>query len=85
MSQALNLFGIMMAIFVPICMLVCITGYWDHKKKTNSQLGKLQKQLDGQSTEDLEKELHTLKERIAVLERIVTDRNYDLERKIGNL
>jgi hypothetical protein len=30
-------------------------------------------------------EVAELKERIVVLESIVTDRSYDLERKIGNL
>lgn len=41
--------------------------------------------MDRQSTEDLEKQVRELKERVVVLESIVTDRSYDLERKIGNL
>ena len=41
--------------------------------------------MDQNSTADLEKEIAELKERIVVLESIVTDRNYDLDRKISNL
>lgn len=85
MGEALELFGIMMAIFVPISMLVFVNRYWDYKKKTSAELGKLQQQMDSQSTEALEKQVRDLKERVVVLESIVTDRSYDLERKIGSL
>jgi len=85
MSGALELFGIMMAIFLPISMLVFVNQYWDYKNKTSSRLGKLQQQIEQQSTEELKQELAALKERIVVLESIVTDRRHDLEQKIGEL
>ena len=85
MGEALDLFGIMMAIFIPISMLVFVCQYWDYKKKTRAELGRLQQQVDRQSTDELEQQLRELKERVAVLESIVTDRSYELERKIGNL
>jgi len=85
MSGALELFGIMMAIFLPISMLVFVNQYWDYKNKTSSRLGKLQQQIEQQSTEELKQELAALKERVVVLESIVTDRRHDLEQKIGEL
>ena len=45
----------------------------------------MQKELDANSKVDLEKEVVELRERVVVLESIVTDRSYELERKIGNL
>lgn len=85
MYNVLQLFGVMMAIFVPICMLVFITEYFKYKRNTNTQLEELQKDLEQNSTSELEAEISELKERIIVLETIVTDRGFELERKISNL
>ncbi len=85
MSAALQIFSIMMAIFVPIGMLVFITEYFKYKRNTNTQLEELQKDLEQNSTSELEAEIAELKERIIVLETIVTDRGFELERKISNL
>ncbi len=85
MEEGIELFGIMMAIFLPIIMLVAVSSYFDSKKKAMASLDKLRKEIDAQSTEELEAEVETLKERIAVLETIVTDRGFELERKISNL
>jgi hypothetical protein len=75
----------MMAVMLPVSLLVFITEYFKYKKSTNSQLGELKKEMTRNSTKDVEKEITDLKERIIVLESIVTDRSYNLERKIGNL
>ena len=85
MEEGIELFGIMMAIFLPIIMLVAVSSYFDSKKKAMASLDKLRKEIDAQSTEELEAEVETLRERIAVLETIVTDRGFELERKISNL
>ena len=85
MNAAIQLFAIMMAVMLPVSLIVFITEYFKYKRNTNAQFGELRKELDENSTEDLQHEITDLKERIVVLESIVTDRNYDLDRKISNL
>ncbi len=85
MSSVLQLFGVMMAIFLPITMIVFVNQYFSYKRSTNAQIIKLQREMEANSTDDLEKEVAQLKERIIVLESIVTDRGFELERNISNL
>jgi len=85
MLAALQIFSIMMAVMIPVSLVVFISEYFKNKRITNAQLGELKKELHENSTDDLEKQIAELKERIVVLESIVTDRNFDLERKISNL
>jgi SOS-response transcriptional repressor LexA len=85
MQAALQIFFIMMAVMAPVILVVFISEYFKNKRTTNAQLGELKKELHENSTDDLEKQIAELKERIVVLESIVTDRSYDLERKIGSL
>jgi len=85
MNAALQLFSIMMAVMLPVSLIVFITEYFKYKKSTNAQLGDIRKEMHENSREDMEKEIAELKERIVVLESIVTDRSYNLERKISNL
>ena len=85
MYAGLQIFSIMMAIALPVSFLLFISEYFKHKRFTNAQLGELKKESNENSNDDLEKEIAELKERIVVLESIVTDRSYNLERKISNL
>jgi hypothetical protein len=85
MSDVLELFGVMMAIMIPVSLIVFITEYFKYKKNTNSQLGKLRKELDLNSTKELQDEVVSLRKRIEVLEKIVTDNSYEVERKIQSL
>ena len=85
MYAGLTLFSIMMAIILPVCLLMFISEYFKYKRSTNAQLGKLKKESNENHIEEVEKEIAELKERIVVLESIVTDRSYNLERKISNL
>lgn len=85
MNAALQIFAIMMAVMGPVIVLVFIVEYFKYKKSTNQQLRKLEKELENNSTDEIGKELTLLKERVIVLERIVTDQNYELERKIRSL
>ncbi|MCG8415065.1 MAG: hypothetical protein MI746_12670 [Pseudomonadales bacterium] len=85
MSAALQVFGIMMGVFLPIGMIVFISEYFKYKRSTNAQIGDLKKELEENSTAEMEKEIASLKERIMVLETIVTDRGFELEHKISNL
>lgn len=85
MNAVLQLFGVMMAVMLPVCMLVFITEYFKYKKSTEARLGTLRKDVEKNSTKELQDEVAKLKERIVVLERIVTDNSYEVERKIQSL
>tara|TARA_B110000967_G_scaffold191216_1_gene216653 strand:+ start:1312 stop:1569 length:258 start_codon:yes stop_codon:yes gene_type:complete len=85
MSDFLDLFGVMMAVMLPVSLIVFITEYFKYKKSTESQLGTLRKEMDLNSTKELQDEVVRLKEKIEVLERIVTDSSYEVERKTQSL
>ena len=85
MSDILELFGVMMAIMLPVSLIVFITEYFKYKKSTESRLGKLRKEMDLNSTKELQDEVVLLRERVEVLERIVTDNSYEVDRKIQSL
>ena len=85
MYAVLELFGVMMAVMLPVSLLVFITEYFKYKKSTESKLGTLRKEMDLNSTKELQDEVVRLKERVEVLERIVTDNSYEVERKIQSL
>ena len=85
MSDFLDLFGVMMAVMLPVSLIVFITEYFKYKKSTESQLGTLRKEIDLNSTKELQDEVVRLKEKIEVLERIVTDSSYEVEKKIQSL
>ena len=85
MSDVLELFGVMMAVMLPVSLIVFITEYFKYKKSTESRIGKLRKEMDLNSTQELQDEVARLRERIEVLEKIVTDNSYEVDRKIQNL
>ena len=85
MYAVLELFGVMMAVMLPVSLIVFITEYFKYKKSTEAQLGTLRKDMDLNSTKELQDEVVRLKERVVVLERIVTDNSYEVERKIQSL
>ena len=85
MGASLQLFGVMMAVMAPIILIVFISEYFKYKKATSEKLARLNKEVHENSTKELEQEVETLRERIQVLEEIVTDRRFDLDRKISGL
>ena len=85
MSDFLDLFGVMMTVMLPVSLIVFITEYFKYKKSTESQLGTLRKEIDLNLTKELQDEVVRLQERIEVLERIVTDSSYEVERKTQSL
>jgi|TARA_B110000238_G_scaffold83810_1_gene92166 hypothetical protein len=85
MSDFLDLFGVMMTVMLPVSLIVFITEYFKYKKSTESQFGTLRREIDLNSTKELQDEVVRLKEKIEVLERIVTDSSYEVERKTQSL
>lgn len=75
----------MLSIVGPGVLIVFIIQYFKYKKSTSAHLSKLEQELAKNSTAELEKDLALLKERVIVLERIVTDQSYELDRKINSL
>ena len=85
MSEAFELFAVMMAVMLPVSLIVFINQYFKYKSSVHKKLGALHDEISQQSTAELELEVAALKERIVVLERIVTDRGFELNSKISNL
>ena len=85
MEEAAKVFGVMWAVMGPIIVIVFIGNYFKYKTLMAEKMGALKNEVQNNSTVELEKEIGALKERIAVLESIVTDRSFNLERKISSL
>lgn len=69
---------------VMVIAIVSIVGgllYAAYEQHVKLQMKKQNTKVDGQ----IQQELDTLKERVAVLEKIVTDEKYDLKQKIDSL
>ena len=85
MNAVLQLAGVMLALTLPVILIIAITEYFKNKKNTNAEMTKLREQMELNSTKELKDEVAKLRERIEVLERIVTDNSYEVERKIQSL
>lgn len=85
MYEVVEVFGKLMAVMLPVSLIVFITEYFKYKRSTASQLDTLRKEMDLNSTKELQDEVVRLKERTEVLERIVTDSSFEVERKIQSL
>ncbi|MBU2099284.1 MAG: hypothetical protein KKD00_11020 [Gammaproteobacteria bacterium] len=57
-----------------IVLIVLITQYFAYRKS----MTKLNHKVTSISENEIQKELDNVRQRLAVLERIVTDKNYDL-------
>lgn len=64
-----------------IVLMVLIGSYFDYKKS----LLKIDKKMNRMEDGAVQKELENIKQRLAVLERIVTDRNYELRDELSRL
>lgn len=70
-----------MEVFVFIVLIVLITQFFDYRKSMAKLNAKVSEVNDGQ----VQKELDNIKQRLIVLERIVTDKNYDLNEEFGKI
>ena len=70
-----------MDVFIFIVAIVFIANYFSYKK----QMAKLGTKIDHVEDSATQKELDNIKQRLIVLERIVTDKNYELEKEISEL
>lgn len=70
-----------MDIFIFIVLIVLITQFFDYRKS----MAKLNVKLGEVNDSQLQKELDNVKQRLVVLERIVTDKNYELNEEFGKI
>ena len=70
-----------MDVFIFIVAIVFIANYFSYKK----EMAKLGTKVDHVEDNAMKNELDNVKQRLIVLERIVTDKNYDLNEKLSNL
>jgi hypothetical protein len=80
-----DLLLVILTLSSPILIGIFISKYFTYKSELNSQLNQLRKEIDGKNTAELQREVELLKERSEVLERIVSDEKYDLDKKISKL
>ncbi|MDO9478089.1 MAG: hypothetical protein Q8S94_03635 [Pseudohongiella sp.] len=64
-----------------IVLIVLITQYFEYRKG----MTKLDRKVSSISENEIQKELENVKQRLVVLERIVTDKNYDLNDELSKI
>jgi hypothetical protein len=64
-----------------IVLIVLITQYFGYRKS----MTKLDRKVSSISDNEIQKELDNVKQRLIVLERIVTDKNYDLNDELSKI
>jgi hypothetical protein len=62
-------------------LIVLITQYFGYRKG----MTKLDRKVSSISDNEIQKELDNVKQRLIVLERIVTDKNYDLNDELSKI
>ncbi len=70
-----------MDVFIFVVAIVLIINYFSYKK----EMAKLGTKVDHVEDNMTQKELDSIKQRLIVLERIVTDKQYDLNAQISDL
>jgi len=70
-----------MDVFLFIIAIVLIGNFFSYKK----EMAKLGTKVDHAEESATKNELDNIKQRLIVLEKIVTDKNYDLNEEISNL
>ncbi len=70
-----------MDVFIFIVAIVFIANYFSYKK----EMAKLGTKVDHVEDNATQKELENIKQRLIVLERIVTDKQYDLNSQLSDL
>lgn len=64
-----------------IVLIVLITQYFEYRKS----MTKLNHKVSSISENEIQKELDNVRQRLAVLERIVTDKSYDLNDELHKI
>lgn len=84
MRDFLTIFPIILAVSSPVLIIVFVVHYFRYRSQVAQQLGERASEMAA-SNRELEREVAKLRERVEVLEAIVTDSRHDLGRRISNL
>lgn len=81
--KALEVLMIMLAVSSPVWIIVLVVHYFKYRSEVARHAA--DSKHTAEVNQDLERQLAELRERVQVLEAIVTDSRYDLSRKIAGL
>jgi hypothetical protein len=82
----MNLFQVVLAVSAPFLIGIFVVHYFRYRSEVAHRSNDTAAhELAERNNEELRQQLAALRERVEVLEAIVTDKKYDLSRKIANL
>jgi hypothetical protein len=82
MNDAIGLSLILLACITPILAIIIVKQAMDYRTRKMEIETRLRHEYDQHAFKDVEQEVTRLRERVAVLEAIVTDKGYELTEKI---
>jgi polynucleotide 5'-kinase involved in rRNA processing len=82
MNDAIGLSLILLACITPVLAIIIVKQTMDYRTRKMEIETKLRHEYDQSAFRDVEMEVARLRERVAVLEAIVTDKGYELTEKI---
>jgi hypothetical protein len=85
MLGILNLALVLLACTMPILAIIGVVHFFKYKERTAQYLHHMQNEIDLASKTELKREVQELRERVQVLEAIVTDSKYDLMQEFEHL
>ncbi len=85
MLFALNLALILLACTMPVLAIIAVAKFFKYKEQTAHHLHNLRTEIDLASKTELKREVQELRERVQVLEAIITDSKYNLMQEFDNL
>jgi hypothetical protein len=80
-----ELFLVMLALTSPILIIIFVRHYFHYKSEINQKILALQKDSDTEAVITMQQRVEVLVARVIVLEKIVTDNNFDLRHEINQL
>lgn len=81
--KALEVLMIMLAVSSPVWLIVLVVHYFKYRAEVARHAA--DSKQSAEANRDLERQVGELRERVQVLEAIVTDSRFDLNRKIAGL
>lgn len=85
MNDVLELFLIMLSVSSPVLIIVLVVQYFRYRALVAQRSAESAREAAALRNGELEREVAELRQRVEVLEAIVTDDKYDLGRKIASL
>lgn len=85
MREFWEVFSVMIAVSSPVLIIVFVVQYFRYRSVAARRVSETAQRRADEDSAELKRQIETLKQRIEVLETIVTDRKYELGAKIANL